>query len=418
MSSSLKFNSAHRLPLGMEFCLTRQAVLDRNHALAGHHLSFHADRSAHSPGAILLAALDPTLVRMLSAGTTYLDVDAETVLAAIPSSIPRDHVIYNLLPGTIPTPELMTRMQDLALQGMRFAVDIRRDGPELHALLPHVHAVRLDVACMEPAEAGRLCQLARRQGRQAVARSVDTMALFEQCLALGFDALQGSYFAEPHFPKGKTLQPTQLAIASLMSLIASDADDADIEHAIKSDIALSLNLLRLVNTAAVSSHRIGSLRQALMILGRSQLQRWLQILLYSEAGQLGPVVVPLLAMAAARGRLMELLAQTACPGNRSVADTAFTVGIMSLMETLFSLPMNEIVAQLPVLEEVSEALLERAGMFGRMLRLVEALERQEGKDGMSGIAPLLKEFRVAHSDLYALQLAAFEWSDRICNVAA
>ena len=73
----------------------------------------------------------------------------------------------------------------------------------------------------------------------------------------------------------------------LLDLINSDADNQAIEVAVKRDALISLNLLRLVNSHLTGRARASAsnrCREALARLGRSQLQRWLQILLYAAPG--------------------------------------------------------------------------------------------------------------------------------------
>ena len=109
------------------------------------------------------------------------------------------------------------------------------------------------------------------------------------------------------------------------------------------------------------------------MLGRRHLQRWVQLLLYTEPGR-GDIANPLLQLAATRGRLMESLAQLLWSDKRDRSDQAFMVGIMSLMPALFSTPLAEILGQLPLPQLVCDALLERAGPLGELLGRVEALE--------------------------------------------
>jgi EAL and modified HD-GYP domain-containing signal transduction protein len=168
----------------------------------------------------------------------------------------------------------------------------------------------------------------------------------------------------------------------------------------------------MVNTPAVGlRQRVESLSQALVILGRRQLQRWLQIMLYAEPASRGHSMSPLLMLATTRARLMELLAQRLRPGQRNVAEIAFTVGIMSLMDALFAMPMADIVEQIPVIDEVSGALLKRSGFFGELLRLAESIERME--EGEDLVTPALRELAISGDDLVELEMSAFEWSDNV-----
>jgi len=142
----------------------------------------------------------------------------------------------------------------------------------------------------------------------------------------------------------------------------------------KQQPGLSVNLLRLANSAALSlAHRIDSLAQAVAVLGRRPLQRWVQLMLYTDPDQ-GYVTNPLLQLAATRGRLMEILAERMWQGERDRPDQAFMVGIMSLMPALFSTPLPELLAQLPLPRVVCDGLLERTGPLGDLLSRIEALE--------------------------------------------
>jgi len=211
---------------------------------------------------------------------------------------------------------------------------------------------------------------------------------------------------------GKKLAPSQIAIMQLMALIMADADTTEIERNIKKDASLVLTLLRLANTPGVGvTQRIDSLGQALTVLGRRQLQRWLQIILYAEHNKGSHFTSPLLQLATTRGKLLELITEKLRPDNRAMADTAFTVGIMSLMDTLFGQSMEEILDQVSVVSEVTDALLYRKGFYGDLLKLAEYIEQIE-KTGVL-LIPTLQKLHLSIEDLYALQLTAFEWSNNV-----
>jgi EAL and modified HD-GYP domain-containing signal transduction protein len=254
---------------------------------------------------------------------------------------------------------------------------------------------------MAPDTLAELTRTLRNPRQKLLAEKVETQEEFRQCLDLGFEYFQGYYFARPVILSGKKIAPSQMAIMHLLDLLASDADQRDIERGIKLDPLITLNLLRLVNTPAVGARfKINSVGHALIVLGRRQLQRWLQILLYVKGQQYDS---PLLQLATTRGKTMENLLEQVRPGR---ADIGFTVGIMSLMDTLFSVPMPEILDSVNVLDDVRDALLHRKGDYGAVLRLIELIEvAREGPE----LTALLHELNLAPSTLYASQLAAYEW---------
>jgi len=127
---------------------------------------------------------------------------------------------------------------------------------------------------------------------------------------LDCDLFQGYYFAKPTIIVGKRLNPSQLALIRLLALVMEDAETSALESAFKTEPGLTVNMLRLTNSVSCGlSTKITSLRHAITILGRRQLQRWLQLLVYTNPKGAGQGVNPLLQLAATRGRLMELLAE-------------------------------------------------------------------------------------------------------------
>lgn len=69
-----------------------------------------------------------------------------------------------------------------------------------------------------------------------------------------------------------------------------------------------------------------------------------------------------------------------------------------------------------MVDEVKEALLRRRGVYGEMLRLAEYIEHIEEAGLMQ--LPALKELQLTSDELYAVQFAAFEWSDSISRGAS
>ncbi len=408
-----------------EFFLARQPILDRNRALVGYELLF---RNAAAGPATITSDLSATasviahtsqlgMEKVIGESLGFLNADAAVLMSDIFEFLPREKVVLEIVETVRVTQEILQRVAQLVGEGFRFALDdVITDSDDVQQLLPYVEVIKLDLRDMPLSALLKLTPQFRRSGKKLLAEKVESQEQFDLCMDLGFDYFQGYHFAKPLILSGKKLSPSQLAIMQLLSLVNSDADSAMIEQSIKKDVSLCFNLLRLVNTPAVGvRRRIDSIGQALMVLGRSQLQRWLQIMLYAEPCKKGQSMTPLLTLAATRGKLLELIAQQVDPHNRNVADTAFTVGIMSLMDTLFSIPMEEILEQVSVVDAVADALLHRRGPYGDMLRLAEHMERIEEAGTM--IDELIARLKLPSDDLRELQLAAFEWSDTVARNA-
>lgn len=237
-------------------------------------------------------------------------------------------------------------------------------------------------------------------------------------LALGSSELACPGFCKFHWlaghlagqasPAGKGQSGSRALLIKLLSLVTSDADTAALEAVIKRDPGLSYNLLKLVNSVAFApGSKIANFNQAIAILGRRQLQRWLQLLLYARP-QGSDKASPLLPRAALRARLMEDLARHA----RLTAeqqDHAFMIGMFSLLDVLFEAPLAEIIAPLNLAEPVVQALVAGDGPLGGLLAVVRASE----EPAMPALAAALAAVGIASADWAALLVEAACWAVQV-----
>jgi c-di-GMP-related signal transduction protein len=175
-------------------------------------------------------------------------------------------------------------------------------------------------------------------------------------------------------PKLTGAQAASRALSlQLAALIAADAHTQDIEALLRKDPTLSYHLLRLVNSLGMGvGRKITSFSQAILILGRQQLRRWVNLMLFA-ARQGDPRSHMLLARVAVRGRLLEQLAKGRGQ-DKPAQDQAFIAGMFSLLGVLFGMPLPEVLAPLTMSDAVQEAVLDYKGDLGVMLRLCEAVE--------------------------------------------
>lgn len=416
-----ELDSVPELPRVQDFYLARQPILNREQTLVAYELLFRRAREGEAniaddlsaTASVIAHASELGMEQVIGASLGFFNVDAAVLMSDFIRFLPAQKVILEILETVEVTPAVVARVAQLGQAGYKFALDdVVADSAGLRKLLPYVTIVKIDIAQMARADIAPLCQSMKKAGKILLAEKVETIEEFEHCMALGFDFFQGYHFARPVVIAGRKLTPSQVTVIRMMALLDADADTPELERCIKHDAAIGITLLRLVNTAAVgAARRIDTLSQALYILGRRQLHRWLQIMLYAEPHRARQSISPLLLMATTRGKLLELIAQKCFAGERAMADRAFAVGIMSLMDTLFGIPMENILMQMPVAEEVRAGLLAREGVFGDMLNLVEHLERLQelGAQAM----PVLQRLQISSEDLLGMQLAAFEWSDSI-----
>ena len=216
--------------------------------------------------------------------------------------------------------------------------------------------------------------------------------------------VDGDWYMGPP-PKATGAQAASRVLAlQLAQLVAADAHTHDIEALLRKDPTLSYHLLRLVNSLGMGvGRRISSFSQAILILGRQQLRRWVNLMLFA-ARQGDHRSGMLLARVAVRGRLLELLAKIR-GADKQMQDQAFIAGMFSLLGVLFGMPLAEVLAPLSMSETVQDALLDYRGDLGRMLRLCEAME--EGSFG--AVAGHLDALQISTEHYNAALVEANNW---------
>ena len=375
----------------MQLFLGRQPILGREQQLFAYELFFRDGLIATGNRAEILDPTHATATVIANAFAelsnndvlgpyrAFINVGLDILFGDLIEALPQHLVALEILESVKPTPEVLARCQHLHDLGFMLAVDdVIEVNESSRPLLALADIIKVDIQNMEADRLRAVVEQLKPFGKKLLAEKVETVEQLSLCQSLGFDLFQGYFFAKPTLIVGKKLNPSQLVLVRLLGLVFEDADTTAIEAAFKTEPGLTVNMLRLTNSVACGlSINITSLRHAITILGRRQLQRWLQLLIFTtpKGGTQG--VNPLLQLAATRGRVMELLAERVVPRNREFADHSFMVGIMSLMPTLLGIQMADILGQLPVALRVKQALMDYAGQHGLMLRLVEATEQPD-----------------------------------------
>ncbi len=385
-------NAADQLFLG------RQPILDRNQQLFAYELLFRngsrnfadiTDGVQATATVIANAFTELGVEAALGSHRGLINVDEAFLFSDLLELLPRHAVVLEILETVPPTPAVIERCIALKAAGFTLALDdVIQLEPEYHELLAQVEIVKVDIQPLSRVQLMQLVMKLKPMGKLLLAEKVDSREQMEQCLKLGFSLFQGYYFAKPTIIAGKKLDHSQLSLMKLMGLLLSDANTAEIETALKPEPGLTINLLRMTNSVgAGTTEKITSLGHAITVLGRRQLQRWLQLLVFAAGNQSG-TSNPLLQMAATRGRLMELLAEALQPGDAALADQAFMVGIMSLMPALVGQPIADIVVPLGLASGVRDALCDGNGLLGKLLLIAESSDSGELEKLVAALAEL------------------------------
>jgi EAL and modified HD-GYP domain-containing signal transduction protein len=396
--------------------LARQPIVDRAQRLVAYELLFRTaegrgfapgdDAAAASVGVVAHALLDMGTKWLLGDKLAFVNMGAATLMSGLPSILPTERVVIEILESVEADEALVRCVRGLREAGYRFALDDYDHRPALRPLLPLASFVKLDVLALGERRAAEIASLVRGHGATLVAEKVETRAQFDACLQQRFELFQGFYFARPEMLATRVLSPSQATLLQLLERVSAGADAAQIEALLRRDVAVTVKLMQFANSAALGLPREPrSLRHVVAFLGQRPLLRWLAVLLAASGGS--AATPPLARTAVARGRLCELLGTRALGGGH--ADDLFITGVFSLLDAMLGVPMRDVLARLALPGPVIEALATRAGPFGPVLALVEALESQD----VHAIAERATALRITAEDVTADHLQALAWVEQL-----
>ncbi|WP_295956843.1 HDOD domain-containing protein [Rhodoferax sp.] len=196
------------------------------------------------------------------------------------------------------------------------------------------------------------------------------------------------------------LAPEAGRVALLISKLAAGADTAVIVGDIKGDIGVSVRLLQRMNSASYAHlGGISSIDQAVMLLGRNDLHRWLSLMLMQFAGS-RQLSSALQEVALWRARLVELLAMER---GESEPGRFFTLGLASMLGLILKMAPAEVVSTLSLPPEGAQALLSQSGPWFVYLRTALDVENQTASEASAAADGFTSAARV-------LELSSQAWA--------
>lgn len=385
----------------------RQAIVDGSERVWAYEIRYGqvgnhvANSEAHDPltlGRVLSAIVDTGTERTLGSRDVLVYCPEEALREDLPPLITRERLLLQVPADLTLNDTTLQALTTLRQQGARLAVRWHH-APIEPALLDLVTVVRFDVnAIYSDALRERVNEMRDRK-LLVMADGIADWDDHRRAVELGFDYFQGDFLCAAQTIEARRPPSGSLAtLAMLTDLQRQDVTMQDIELHLQRDVGLSFRLLRCLSSAAVARRSpITSVKHAVVMLGLDHLRRLVTMLSLSTLTQKPP---ELLSLALTRAAMCQ---QLAVKSGHCDPATAYTVGLFSVLDALLDWPMEAILAELPIAESVSRALLEYEGPAGDILRCTVGYEAGHFRD-----AALI---HLTIGDLSSAYLTAISWAD-------
>ncbi|OIQ26732.1 EAL and HDOD domain-containing protein [uncultured Vibrio sp.] len=362
--------------------IARQPILDRDKKTIGYELLFRDGLNNSFP------EIDPDLAtsRLLSdhfLSTHYstlgnhlgfVNFPYQSLINRVPSLFPADNLVIEILEDCQPTDELLAAIKEMAEQGYTIALDDFVPSKEWKQFLPYVSIIKFDIRIVSIAKSKQFIQKIPSGKILFLAEKVETHEEFQQAKDAGFDYFQGYFFSKPEIIQRKALEPSLITLIQLCKEVAKeDVNFQAVEELVSTDLSLSYKLLTFVNSSSTVSTKIASFKQAVVYLGTAKLRKFISLVAIASTQESKPDY--LYGLSIQRARFCELLYSKY--QTKQTEGNAFLTGMFSLLDSLLDQPLEDLVKEMPIEEEVKEALSYESGQLGQILLLVKAYEKAD-----------------------------------------
>ena len=359
--------------------VARQPIFDDRQKLVGFELLYrHSEDATSACGAtpavmasttVVQAVLGIGLERLTEGERVWINLSRDLIVEHAWELLDPKAVVLEILETVEPDADVVAACMDAKQKGFVLALDDFEWHEKWIPLLQIVSMVKVDVQGKTQEQLKPVVAKLKTFNVKLLAERVETDAVRSECAAIGFTLFQGYFYCQPETVVKRDLSAAESSALQLLNLVRNEATPTgSVEQAIKRDPALTFKLLRIVNSAAMGFKEIESIPHALRLLGRTQLERWLTLLVMASFTNGGARQRELFKLSLTRARLLELMSDV------NERDQRFLVGMFSMLHVLLQAPMKDVIATLQLSESVSQALLERTGPHGALLAGLEAYE--------------------------------------------
>ncbi|MEM5527278.1 HDOD domain-containing protein [Gammaproteobacteria bacterium AS21] len=293
----------------------------------------------------------------------FINFTADLLLKDTLPGLSINEVVIEVLEDIEVTQELIEALTKYRQKGYTIALDDFIYDDKYIPLLKVVQIVKVDVIDMSLDEIREQYHKLAPYNLTLLAEKIETHEVFEFCRNIGFQLFQGYFLAKPESIEGKKIEVSQAHLLKVVRELESpNQSEEKLAVLILQDPAFTFKLLRIVNASSNQLVRkITSLKEVINYLGFSEIRKWaLIIVLVSNSHKPEEVIRQLLV----RGRMCENIAiANGCKNSSSY----MVIGMASGFDALLDMKMSDLLEQISLSKEISDAITKGTGDIGKVL---------------------------------------------------
>jgi len=370
--------------------IVKQPIKNANSEVVGYEILYHGENQAYSEEKENDFAVADTIYNVLTQNAgkglkgslNFMTFTTTLLMKKVPRLFEKGELVIQIDDSVLIHPLAMHFVQQYKKEGYLIAVNEFQFSPRYLSLIGDIDYIKLNMKEMTNITLHNVVEIAHSMDKQCIATGVDSEELYKKAIEMQMDGMEGSFVADKLATKAHTSGYLQSNFFRLMVAVARDEPDVEeIEQIISMDATLSYGLLRIANSVYFAlRRRATTIRQAIMTLGMAQLKQWIYLLSASNAeNEIDPSSEEFLKISFMRANFCsDLVGYT-----KKVPITkgeAYLMGMFSTLNYLIDAPLEEILAEVPMADEIKAALLNHEGPCGALYELVLSYEKADWKN--------------------------------------
>ncbi len=339
----------------------------------------------------------------------YVDYTDRIINDRVELYLDSNRMVVEVSSEIAPTDKVFAAIDNIRKLGYKIALDkLNVVFPE-EKLLRLANIVKIDFRTTTSADRRVMLTRLASCGVELLALNVKDRSEYQEAIAMGFNLFQGFFFASPTLISSAEMKSISLNHIRLIGELFAEKPSFDaLTNIVESDVNMSYKLLKLINSAAFyRRNKIKNINQALVILGLKELRKWATLIMLEDNCQDKPE--ELVRVAIIRAKMMETIAHQQLPQIDS--QKAFLVGLMSLIDVMMERPMEKVLEELPLDDEIGVALMNRKNVFGILLRMIELYEQSS----FEGVRHITEGLNLSGQKLPFIYFEALEWAELLAK---
>ncbi len=367
----------------MDIYVARQPIFDENVNLFGYEILYRMKEEdnfcGESGDEASLSVIKNTILvigtdKIAEGKKAFINFTRNLLLDDSAYLLPKELAVIEILEDVTGDDEVISRCKEIKRRGYTLALDdVVYDGFDHNPLLELVDIIKVDYRGTTPGERKKIVDRFKQTGIKLLAEKTETVEEFEEAKKLGFSYFQGYFFSKPTIISRKDIPVSKINyLRILQELSNKDVSIEKLEEILEKDPSLTFKLLKYINSSFFSlRYEVTSIKHALALLGESEIRKWAFLVVLGKLSKGLPD--ELVKISLVRARFCETIATKI--GLADKKTEFFLMGMISTTDALIGRPLEEIVEELPVANNIKNALLGQKGIYGMVYSLILCYEK-------------------------------------------